>query len=173
MKLLVLVIVFLLAGTHRVFAAENEIIHVQRNLPMNEDEPIYKDYYISGGAQSGMKENMVVKVMRTIHVGKGGKAADGVKLEVPVGLLRIIYLRPQMAVARLYASQDIEKTPTLETPAILIGDTVELAGSFIDGKKPAVKPKEKKEVLKDSIKEVPKESSNEQNNSLPMENAGT
>jgi hypothetical protein len=112
--------------------------------------------------------------MRTVHVGKGGKVADGMKIEVPVGFLKVIYIQPQMAVARLYASQDIENTPTLDTPAILVGDVVDLAGSFMDIKKQAVKPKEKhalKEVVKDTVKEVAKESSIEENNSLPTENA--
>jgi hypothetical protein len=164
MKILGLVFFCLLTSAQWVFAVDNEIIHVQRNLPMSEEEPIFKDYYISGGAQSGLKENLVVKVMRTVHVGKGGKSTDGMKLEVPVGLLKIIYVRSQMAVARLYAAQDIEKTPSLDTPAILIGDTVDLTGSFVDTKKQAIKAKEAAHVVAPS---------NEQNNSLPTENAGT
>lgn len=142
MKLLALVLLQLVISQLPLWASENEIIHVQRSLPMSEDEPIYKDYYINVGSHTGLKENLVVKVMRTVHVGKGGKTTDGMKIEVPVGLLKIIYMRPQMAVARLFAIQDVEKAPTLETPAILVGDTVDLTGSFIDAKKTAVaKPK--------------------------------
>lgn len=183
------------------WASENEIIHVQRSLPMSEDEPIYKDYYINGGSNTGLKENLVVKVMRTVHVGKIGKATDGMKIEVPVGLLKIIYMRPQMAVARLYAMQDIEKAPALETPAILVGDIVDLTGSFIDAKKSAM-PKPKLESRADFKPEIhrelktepklesqlelkvetkagsksdslPVESTKDQNIALPKENAGT
>jgi hypothetical protein len=172
MNILVLVFFLFSGGAQWAYSANNEIIHVQRSLSMGEDDPVYKDFYINMGKSSGLKENMVVNVTRIVHVGKGGKAIDGMKIEVPVGQLKIIYVQLEMAVARLYSSQDIEKTPTLETPAILIGDTIDLKDAFMDIKKQAVKPKIK-EVIKENAKEDLKESSNEENNSLPKENAGT
>jgi hypothetical protein len=169
MKILALVILLWILNFTPANASENEIVHVQRSLPLSEDEPIYKDYYINGGPQTGLKENLIVKVVRSVHVGKGGKTTDGMKIEIPVGLLKIIYLRPQMAVARLYAMADLEKAPALDTPAILVGDSIDLTGSFLDAKKLApVKPK-----LESKLVPPVDESTKDQNKALPTENAGT
>lgn len=127
--------------------ADIQIIQVKRNLPLSDDEPVYKDYYLSGGKKSGLRENLVVPVWRWVNLRENNQAQDqSMKILEPVGWLKVIFAQDQLAVARLYESADFEKGPVFDQLGIMIGDLISLEHSFMA--KPNFKmPKDSAQVV--------------------------
>lgn len=124
----------------RALAADISIVDVRRNIPLSDDEPAYKDFYLNAGDGSGLKKNLVVTAVRKLTVrDAAGSQAFG-DIEVPVGQLRVIAVFGKVAVAREYALLPREENPMLEQVGLMVGDRVELKGSFVDNK-PAAKKK--------------------------------
>lgn len=126
--------------------AEIQIIQVKRNLPLSDDEPVYKDYYLSGGKKSGLRENLVVPVWRWVNLRENNQAQDqSMKILEPVGWLKVIFTQDQLAVARLYESADFEKGPVFDQLGIMMGDIISLEHSFMA--KPSYKmPKDSAQI---------------------------
>ncbi|MEZ0391281.1 MAG: hypothetical protein ACAH59_03635 [Pseudobdellovibrionaceae bacterium] len=138
---------FLIAGiailtllfSWEVFGADLNIIEVRRNIPLADDAPVYKDFYINAGNEAGLKKNMVVTVIRKMSVRDATGTQTYGELEVPVGQLKLISVQNRVAVAREFQLTSRDEEPMLEQIGIMIGDRLDLAGSFIDNKKPSVK----------------------------------
>lgn len=112
-------------------AAEIQVIQVRRNIPLSDEEPVFKDYYLSGGTKDGLRMNLVVPVNRWINLRDNNQAQDqSMKILEPVGWIKIIFIQDHLAVGRLYEAVDYSKTPILDQPGILIGDTVSLEHSY-------------------------------------------
>ena len=112
--------------------AEVQVIQVKRNIPLSDDEPVYKDYYLSGGSKSGLRENLVVPVWRWVNLRENSQAQDqSMKILEPVGWLKIIFTQDQFSVARLYEPANYEKGPIFDQPGIMIGDIISLERSFM------------------------------------------
>ena len=117
-------------------AAEMTVIDVRRNITLADKDPIYKDFFINTGANSGLKKNLVVNVIRKINIrDSGGTNADG-EILVPVGQLKIIAIYEKVAVAREFSLFPRDELPMLEQIGIMTGDQIEIKGSFIDSNKP-------------------------------------
>lgn len=116
---------------------ELRIIESRRSIPLTNDEPKYTDYYINAGTANGLKKDQVVKVIRKLPVRNAQGTEDFGSIQIPVGEVRIIYTDVRSAVAREYKVFDREELPVLENQAIMIGDMIDLSGSF-DYKKRAV-----------------------------------
>lgn len=129
--------------------AEVQVIQVRRNIPLSDDEPIYKDYYLSGGIKSGLRVNLVVPILRWVNLRENNQAQDqSLKIQEPVGWLKVIFAQDQLAVARLYEGPDAAISPVLEQPGIMMGDIVDLEHTFMA--KPAQKPpKDSSQVIED------------------------
>ena len=123
--------------------AEIQVIQVKRNIPLSEDEKVYKDYYLSGGYKDGLRINLVVPVHRWVSLREGNKAQEqAIKMNEPVGWLKILFAQDHLAVARLYELASIEESPIMDQPGIMLGDSVTLEKSFI--------AKPQKKAVKDS-----------------------
>jgi len=121
------------------FSADLNIIEVRRNIPLSDEAPVYKDFYINAGADAGLKKNLVVNVIRKMAIRDASGTQSYGEMDILVGQLKIIATQGRIAVAREYklASRDTE--PMLEQIGIMIGDRLEIDGSFIDNKKPSAK----------------------------------
>jgi len=105
---------------------EINVIQVHRNIPLSDEEPIYRDIYISGGSETGMKNNTVLQVLRkTIVKDATGSQSFG-ELMVPVGQLKVIFVGPKVSVAREYKNQQFDSSPVMDQLGIQVGDKVEL-----------------------------------------------
>ncbi len=136
--LLILAVLF----SWEVMAADLNVIEVRRNIPLSDDAPVYKDFYINAGSEAGLKENMVLTVIRKIAIRDASGTQTYGEMEVPVGQLKIIALAGRVAVAREYKLIPREEEAMLEQIGIMIGDRLELDGSFIDNKKASAKKAE-------------------------------
>lgn len=130
---------------HKLRAADPAIIDVRRNIQLSDKDPVYRDYYISAGPETGLKPQLVVKVVRRMPMRDStGTQAFG-EMNVEVGQLRIIFVQDNMAVAREYELFSRDELPMLEQTGIMIGDRIETKGSFIDSKRKSAKKARREE----------------------------
>lgn len=125
-----------------VFGADLSVIEVRRNIPLSDEAPIYKDFYINAGVEAGLKKNLVVTVTRKLSVRDATGTQNFGEIEIPVGQLKIIASQGRVAIARLHSLISREDEPMLEQTAIMIGDKIQMDGSFIDNKKTSAKKSE-------------------------------
>lgn len=116
----------------RTLAEEMSIFEVHRNIPLADNDPIYKDFYIKGNEASGLKKNLVVQVNRKMTLRDASGSQVMGEVVAPVGQLKIIAVYGKIAVAREYKNYSREDLPMLETPWFMIGDSIELKDSFLD-----------------------------------------
>lgn len=124
------------------FSADLNIIEVRRNIPLSDEAPVYKDFYINAGTEAGLKKNQVITVIRRIAVRDATGTQNFGELDIPVGRLKIISAQNRVAVAREYTLISRDDEPMLEQIGMMIGDRLELDGSFIDNKKASAKKSE-------------------------------
>lgn len=120
-----------------------QVIQVKRNIPLSDAEPVFKDYYLSGGAKEGLRVNLVVPVTRWVNLRENNQAQDqSMKMLEPVGWLKVILAQDHLSVARLYEAANYVNTPILEQPGILMGDVVSLERSFMSKSAASKLPKD-------------------------------
>lgn len=124
------------------FSEELSIIEVRRNIPLADTDPVYKDYYINSGTDAGLKKNMVIVANRKMPIKDATGANSFGEISVPVGQLKIIFVQNRIAIAREFNLISRDEEPMLEQIGIMIGDKVDLAGSYIDKSKPSAKKTE-------------------------------
>jgi hypothetical protein len=118
-----------------VFAADMSIVEVRRNIPLSDEAPVYKDFYLNAGSESGLKKNMVLTIMRKTIIRDASGAQSFGEMEVPVGQLKVIAIQNKIAIAREYKLISRDEEPMLEQIGMMIGDVITMDGSFIDNKK--------------------------------------
>lgn len=123
-------------------ANELVIVDVHRNIPLSDEEPIFKDFAISLGESSNLKKNLVVFVKRKISIKDSTAKAVG-EIETNVGQLRIIHVDKKIAIAREYKLIPRDEEVALDQLGIMTGDYIDLTGSFMDSKPLTVKKKER------------------------------
>ncbi|OFZ31570.1 MAG: hypothetical protein A2622_03020 [Bdellovibrionales bacterium RIFCSPHIGHO2_01_FULL_40_29] len=127
---LIFFILFLLTITLQ--AAEIEVVDVRRNIPLSDEEPIYRDYILTADS-TALKKNLVVQVKRSLKM-RTAEAKDIGEIETTVGQLKIIHVDKKIAVAREYKLIPREEEVMLEQIGIMTGDYIDLTGSFEDSK---------------------------------------
>lgn len=136
------IIILAVLFSWEVFAADLNVIEVRRNIPLSDEAPVYKDFYINAGVDAGLKKNLIVTVTRKLAVRDATGTQNFGELDIPVGQLRIIASQGRVAIARLYKLTPREDEPMLEQIGIMIGDKIQMDGSFIDNKRTSAKKSE-------------------------------
>ena len=129
-----LFISFVLSVT-AVAASFGEVVEVKKSIPLSNEEEPFKDFYIKLNSASGLKKNLVVKVLRKVEVKDTSSKVVG-DFKTVVGQLKLIQIDAKVAVAREYKLTSRAEEPVLEQVGIMIGDEVDLAESFVDNSKP-------------------------------------
>lgn len=127
MKTLFFTVMFL-----SVFSQGAEIVDVRNQIPMSNDAPRIKDYYLSTDGVS-LKKDLVVKIVRSMNVSQGKKNIGDVKVEI--GQLRVLAVSDKVAVAREYKMFTKDQAPLTESIGFMVGDLVDMSGSFTDNSK--------------------------------------
>lgn len=127
MKTLIFSLMFLSA-----FSEAAEIVDVRNLIPMTNDAPRIKDYYLSTDGAS-LKKDLVIKIVRTINVSQGKKNIGEVKVEI--GQLRVLAVADKVAIAREYKLNSHDHAPLTESIGFMVGDQVDMSGSFTDSSK--------------------------------------
>ena len=121
--------------TETAFAENLTVVEVRRNIPLSDKETIYRDYYINGGAEAGLKANQVVGVLRRVPVKDNAGVQSFGEIEVPVGKVKVLFVQGRVAVARDYQLVSRKDYPVLEQSGIMSGDRIDVKPSFVDSKK--------------------------------------
>ncbi|HWU42424.1 MAG TPA: hypothetical protein VN132_03265 [Bdellovibrio sp.] len=122
-------------------AGEITVVDVHRNITLSENEPVYKDFYLNAGPDSGLKKNLVVMAVRKLNIRDASGANAVGEILVPVGQLKVIAIYDRVAVAREFNLPSRDELPMLEQTGIMSGDRIDLKGSFVDNSKPKIKHK--------------------------------
>lgn len=139
------VAVVLLSQVTRADDSDPVIFDVRRSLPMEPDEPVAHDFYLSVGSEAGIKKGLYLSVVRTAPVHDPIQNKQQALLTVPVGKVQVIHVERNMSVARLVSELDDTERPTLEFEAIMIGDRVDVrSGSMEAPKEPSTSKSRRK-----------------------------
>lgn len=134
---LALTVLMVITTQSALRAAELKVVDVRRNIPLSDDEPPVKDFYINGGAKDGLKPNLVVTAVRKTSVRDASGTQNIGELSVPVAQLRVVFVQDNISVAREHKSLSRDELPMVEQVGVMSGDYLDLKGSFIEKRKPA------------------------------------
>ncbi|HMN67616.1 MAG TPA: hypothetical protein PKC28_03670 [Bdellovibrionales bacterium] len=117
--------------------ADLTIFDVRKNLPMSDQEKVYRDFYINGGTESGIQPGMLITVQRRLPLYNSYQNRSAGDLELKVARVKIIHSQKGLSVARLHTEFTREGAPLLEDNFIMVGDRLDIgsATSEKDGKK--------------------------------------
>lgn len=108
------------------------IVEVHRNIPLSDNEPVYKDFYLSGKDISSLKKGMVVNVYRTTPIKDFTGTTSLGELDIPVGQLKIIFVQGRIAVAREHRIFPRGSLPMIEQIGMMSGDEILFNGPAED-----------------------------------------
>lgn len=139
MKNLFLFSILILTSLNLI-AADINIVDVRRNITLSDEDTVYKDFYLNAGEGSGLKKNLVVNVKRRLSVKDQNTKIVG-DFETTIGQLRVIHVEGKVAIAREYKLFSRDEEAMIEQIGLMMGDRIDLSGSFIDNTKPVSKKK--------------------------------
>jgi hypothetical protein len=108
-------------------AKQYTIFDIRRNLPLKENETVYRDYYVNLGADEGVKEGAILSVYRRVPVTDIYRNKTHADLVVPIGHMKVILAQKSMSVAREASLVDQAQIPVVQYEKIMLGDRVEVA----------------------------------------------
>ena len=109
------------------YSAEDlQVVDVHRNIPLSDEEPVVKDFYIAGDQLSNLKKNQTVTVFRKVAIRDASGVHSYGEIEIPVGQLTIIAIFKKVAVARESKLLSRSNLPMLEQIGIMTGDRLDL-----------------------------------------------
>ncbi|MCB9073238.1 MAG: hypothetical protein H6623_06420 [Bdellovibrionaceae bacterium] len=128
MKTLGLYVLFILFSVVEVRAdVEAVVIEVRKNTALSKKEKIYKNYFINGGKNLGLKKGLLVDALRRLPVHDPLKNTSIGDLRIKVGTLEIIYSEEKISVGRIVSFESMDERPILDYEAIMIGDRLDLS----------------------------------------------
>jgi hypothetical protein len=129
MPVLGILVILGFSAASTAFANEDRftIFEVRKKLQMANDEPVLKDYYISAGAEAGLKPQMIIDVKRRIPVHDGFKNQSRGDLVITVGKVQVIHVEQGLAVARLFSETSPGQRPITGFETVMIGDFLDIS----------------------------------------------
>ena len=103
-------------GGHRVFQVE-----LDATLEQDINSDPLKDFYINGGADDGLKEEMLLDVYRekSLHSSLVG---EEYRVRILVGQLKVFRLFQDVAVTRIFSLTASSDSPILQYRTVMVGD---------------------------------------------------
>ena len=114
--------------------ADLTIFDVRKNLPMSDNDPIYRDFIVNSGSEAGLSVGMILTVQRRIPLYDSYQNRAAGDLLLKVARVKIIHVQKGLAVARLHAEFTREGAPLLEDNYIMVGDQLDLSSAGSDKK---------------------------------------
>jgi hypothetical protein len=125
MKIILLASCFLfpltaLAGDYKVFG-------VRTDFPMADDQPSYRDVYVSMGTNQGIKEGSELDVYRVVSTIDEINQKTGRNISFKIARVKVIHAESDLAVTRVMKFLSPESTPIGTYTNVMVGDEVEVA----------------------------------------------
>ncbi|MBT4761857.1 MAG: hypothetical protein HOO06_09195 [Bdellovibrionaceae bacterium] len=102
------------------------VFDVKKSLPLSDKETVYKDFYINGGDEYGLRPGMLVTVYRSKAMYDNYSNKSAGDLKIFVGRLKIIHVQNGLAVARMFSTLSRKRLPILEYTTIMVGDRLDM-----------------------------------------------
>ncbi len=131
-KLLLGALLFLLLISLQAVVAFGEeskdvqIFEVRKKLQMTASDPIVRDYYVNAGQLVGLKQGASVNVFRKVPLADPFKQETQAHVELPVGVMKVIYSDRTMAIGRIQNLRPSKDSPVLDGDIFMVGDRVDL-----------------------------------------------
>ena len=117
-----------LATATRAVAANFVVYSVYQSLDMgNPGEVPLRDYYVNMGSSNGVREGMVLQVIRKVSTYDLLSEKLYRDVEFPIATLKVIHVESNAAIARLDQMLPVDKTPAVANRAVMVGDIVKIA----------------------------------------------
>lgn len=107
-------------GTYYVYG-------VKTDFTMSDKDIALHDVYLNLGTSQGVKEGTVLDVYRTITTVDEVNKRVSDKISFKIAKVRVIHSESSVSVARVMEMHSPKETPLGEIPAIVVGDSVEVA----------------------------------------------
>ncbi len=120
--------------TAKAFANDITIFDARKSLSLSDSEPSYRDFYVNGGTEAGLKAGMVFSVIRKLPLYDTYENRSPGDLVIRVGKVKIIHAQKNISVARLQSMLSRESLPLLEDNFIMVGDKLDLGSAEGDKK---------------------------------------
>lgn len=111
------------------FADENkdvQVFEVRKRLQMSSKDPIIHDYYVNAGTSLGLKTGALIDVYRKVPLADPYKQETQSHVELPVGIMKIIYSDRTMAIGRIQSIRSTKDSPILDGEVFMVGDRLNL-----------------------------------------------
>jgi hypothetical protein len=113
-------------------AQDLSIFDSRRPIAMSKDEKTYRDFYINGGIEQGVKNGMILSVKRRITLYDSYRANSPIEMMVDVGRIKIIHTQKGLSVARLYSKFSRKDRTILEHDFIMVGDKIDMTTALME-----------------------------------------
>lgn len=101
------------------------IIQVNRPLRMRAKDPVpAREFYFDLGRRDGLREGMVLEVVRTMSVVDGRTGSVGYPLRMLLGELVVVGVDERVGWGRAYRVRNPQDLPTLDLAGFIVGDEV-------------------------------------------------
>jgi hypothetical protein len=118
------------------FAADAEItiFDMRKTLALSDSDVVYRDFYVSRGAEAGLRPGQIITVKRRMPLYDAFHNRSAGDLSVSVGRVKIIHVERDLAVAREHSQFSRDDLPLLEDAFIMVGDELDLSSATTENK---------------------------------------
>ncbi len=113
-------------------AEEVTVFDMRNSLALKDSDPVYKDFYLNGGTEQGLRKDMIITVVRRQTLYDSYQNRSPGDLMVKVGLIKIIHVQRGLSVARDFASVARVDHPLLENDFVMVGDLIDLKSAYLE-----------------------------------------
>lgn len=103
-----------------------QVFEVRKKLQMTSKDPIIHDYYVNAGTAMGLKTGALIEVYRKVPLADPYKQDTQSHVELPVGVMKIIYSDRTMAIGRIQSIRSSKDSPILDGEVFMVGDRLNL-----------------------------------------------
>jgi len=134
MKAIRRIVLAVLSIASTAFASDVTIFDARKSLSLSDSEPSYRDFYLNGGSDAGLKAGMIFSVIRKLPLYDTYENRSPGDLVIRVGKIKIIHVQKSISVARLHSMLTRDNLPLLEDNFIMVGDKLDLGSAEGDKK---------------------------------------
>lgn len=125
------------AQMHKTFPEKTVILEVRKSVPLNDQQPTYRDYIMNAGTSRGIEVGRLYTIMRKSPVFDPYYNTLAGEMAIPVGELKIIFSNSQVSVGRWASTTDEATRPILELGGFMMGDELDvMSGRWPGGARP-------------------------------------
>jgi hypothetical protein len=107
--------------------ANHQVFGIRTDFPMTDDQPHYRDVYVSIGTDQGIKVGSQLDAFRVLTTVDELNQRMGKNISFRIARLRVIHAEGDVSVARVVQMLPAESTPIGTHTNVMVGDRVEVA----------------------------------------------